>query len=192
MMSRTTRRNLVRLLRSTLLVNASRAARIVERSYPVVSGPIHEAVLTIDRFEDDGSGSYQIDVDGVGIGGGVLRAGDLDRWFGTPAGIAAIAKRDAEDAAYEASIHTANVVALRVSTRFAGTAELETDDGRILPMIPVNDEAGQDLVDLYDDLTPGTAVRIRILPAHEIIDDFARTLADDQPCIDFVVRAKAA
>lgn len=192
MMSQTTRKNLVRLLRSTLLVNASRAATIVDRSYPVVSGPIHEAVLTIDRFEEDGSGSYQIDVDGVGIGSGVLRAGDLDRWFATPDGLAAIAKRDAEDAAYEASIHVANVVALRVSTRFAGTAELETDDGRVLPMIPVNDEDGQDLVDLFDDLVPGTAVRIRVLPACEIIDDFARTLADDQPCVDFVTRALAA
>jgi hypothetical protein len=192
MMSPTTRKNLVHLLRSTLLVNANHAATIVDRSYSVVSGPIHDAVLVVDRFDHDGSGSFQIDVGDVGVGGGVLRKGDLDRWFASPAGIAAIAKRDAEDAAYEASIHFANVVALRVSDRFAGTAELETDDGRILPMIPVNDEVGQDLVDLHDDLVPGTAVRMRILPAAEMIDDFARTLPGDQPCVDFVMRALAA
>jgi len=192
MLSKTTRSNLARLLRTELLVNATHAAAIVDGSFPVISGPIHDAVLLVDMFSQDGSGSYEVRVEGRGVGGGRLRAGDLDRWLASPAGLAAIAKRDAEDAAHEASVHKAKVVSLLPSIRFPGTAELTLDDGRVLPMIPVNDEDGDDLVALHDDLTPGAAVRMIVVNAGEIGDDFARTMPDDQPCVDFVMLDRAA
>lgn len=192
MLSKTTRRNLVRLLRSTILVSASQAETIVRHSWAGIDGPIHDAKLVIVRFNADGSGAYDVEVDGEGVGGGILQSGSLNRWLASPEGIAAVAAANAAAALEETLMREGVVVSITESTRWTGTAQIELEDGLVLPMIPLVDETGQDLVDLHHDLTPGKRVRLRVVPACEIVDDFARTLDQTQPCVDWVMEKQAA
>lgn len=191
MHSKSARNNMIRLLRSKLLVNSTVAGHMAERAF-VDHAPLHDAVLTVEDFSDDGKGLIAIRRGDDTIGRIYAHAGEMNRWLASEEGLARIAHRAAEDAAELARQKVGTVVLLWNSDRWPGTAEVVLDDRTVLPLIPCAGESADDVRAVHQDIRPGSLVRIRILKASEIVDDFARTMDPDQPCADWIMLERAA
>lgn len=191
MHSKSARANLVRLLRSTLLVNSTTAGLMADRAF-VDHVPLHDATLSVVDFSDDGRGLIAVARGEDSVGRIYANEGEMTRWLASEDGLARIAEREAEAAAELARQRVGTVVLLWNSDRWPGTAEVVLDDRTVLPLIPCSGETADDVRAVHSDIRPGSVVRIRVAKASEIIDDFARTLDPDQPCADWIMLERAA
>ncbi len=190
-MRKTTRSNLVRLLRSKILVNSTVASGIVDRCHDV-GFPIHDAVLEVEQFdEEDATGWCLLSKGGNVFMSIALRKGELGRWLASDEGRARIEADNAERTAEALLRRTASVNTVRLSTTWPGTAEVVLDDGDVLPLVPLVEETAQDVLDMNAEYE-GRLVTMRIVPASAVFDDFARSLPQDQPCVDWIMMARAA
>jgi hypothetical protein len=191
-MNKSARSNILRAVRRTLLVNNLVATRIVDRLF-VPELPMHDVVVSVEDFDrDSASGWCVLSVAGNHVGSVSLGAGDLARWLASDEGVARIEAKAAEDAAEEALKQRGTILGILHSDRWPGTAVVILDDRRAFPLIPLTHESAEDVRRQHVDLCPGTPVVMRIVPASEIIDDYARTLDQTQPCIDWIMRDREA
>lgn len=194
MSTKTERRNMIRILRRDLLVNTATANEILERGWIRVDGPIHDAVVVVDCFNDDDSGNFALQAPEGEAGRGSLFRGCLARWRASPQGLKRIADKAALEAVEAAKILTTHLVSFKPSERWPGTLEITTAEGLCLPLIPVDGEDLDALQDVYSDITVAETdkVRIRVDLASTFVEDFAKHLPADQPCADWVMMAEAA
>lgn len=192
MTTKSARSNLVRAIRRTLLVNTIQAGRIADR-FMDAGIPMHECVVSVEDFQPDlACGTIFFSIGDRKIGHVFLRDGELARWLAGPDGRARLAQKAAEDAAEEALKQRGTILWIMHSDRWPGTAEVVLDDRRAFPLIPLKHESAEDVRREHGDLTPGTPVVMRVVPAADIIDDYARTLDQTQPCIDWIMRDREA